>query len=179
MVSWNFCYRGWYCSLVDKNFASLNIKDSWNMHARHSAVAKSSYSGKVTENCMLENRPVRAGVIKFYDKEWKSMQLSGHLGLYERTVTNVCSDWNEEKGKKKRTTPLHTSPSEVNLHWTIFISFQVHHVVISEHRELIVWLWDGLHWLNIHTKLCGNCSAVQKTKWTHANHFLLGLVFTC
>ena len=44
------------------------------------------------------------------------------VGLGERTVRNVRSDWNEEKGKKKGTTPQHTSPSEVNLHWTVFKS---------------------------------------------------------
>jgi len=62
------------------------------------------------------------------------MQLSEYLGLSERTVSNVCSDQNEEKGKKKGTTPQHTSLSDVNLCWTIF-------KIILVCGFVFLWFW--------------------------------------
>jgi hypothetical protein len=48
--------------------------------------------------------------------------------------SNVCSDRNEEKGKKKVTMPQHTSLSDVNLCWTIFKIFLVCGFVF-------LWFW--------------------------------------
>ena len=60
-------------SLVDNNFALLNIKDGWNVLGckTHCCRENSSFSGNVTENCTLENRPIITDVITFCDKERK------------------------------------------------------------------------------------------------------------